>query len=663
MDNSAPYPLLHHGKMLNWYRIERVLGRGGFGVIYLATDTNLDHQVAIKEYRVLEAAGDVGEQTEQPSDYENAREGMRKFIAEARNLVRFKHPNIVRVMSVFEQNDTAYIVMEFEEGIDFRQHLSQAINRRESSLKSMIVPIADGLSKVHEAGFIHRDIKPANILVRTDGTPVLLDFGSARSSTPNNTEPLTALVSAGYAPLEQYSGGSERDQGPWTDIYALGAVLYFAVTGVDPVDSAKRGSAMINGGQDPLIKARMLGNGKYSQAFLSAIDWALQFRIADRPQSLQVWLDALLRIPTSSEPTRQVSSGGVSDQVKKQLDEVLAGISMDDYPTPKEVQMTGTKRAVARASKWWKVSLFIVTGLFLGSASWYAMQGETSQLPNRIKSFFNGQGTIGSGQVQTSEDGPASTVSEDNALLKSQLDDARNKARTLEAELAREQAREKARLQAQSDANEKELADRKLAQKESALAAKNAEDKALQEAQLKATAAKAAYERAQRRRLTQELDNASRYLEQGRFDEAEVALDKATRIDSSSQRLMQLRASWRAALELARAPVSDQEFDRIVSTFNELRKAIQRNDAAAMDRLTVNSSQNALFSQLMLRFAGLELTIDQIVLNNAGKSITAILRIDRMVRSNGDVAIPSEAYQERRLTSRRIGRTWSLIQW
>ncbi|MFT4729459.1 MAG: serine/threonine protein kinase [Granulosicoccus sp.] len=303
MDNTAPHPLLNHGEMLNWYRIERVLGRGGFGVIYLATETNLQHQVAIKEYRVLDQTGDFETKTADLTKRTTPREGMLRFFDKARNLVRFKPPNIVRVISVFQLNDTAYIVMEFEEGIDFRAHLKIAGNATESALKSMVVPIADGVAQVHQTGFIHRDIKPANILVRTNGSPVLLDFGSARNSTPANTQLLTALVSAGYAPLEQYSGGSDREKGPWTDIYALGAVLYFTVTGIEPVDSVKRASALLNGGQDPLIKARMLGQDNYSPAFLSAIDWALKFRISDRPRSLSVWLDALLRLPTSDQAT------------------------------------------------------------------------------------------------------------------------------------------------------------------------------------------------------------------------------------------------------------------------------------------------------------------------------------------------------------------------
>ena len=314
MESSAPYRTLEQGEMLNWYRIERILGRGGFGVIYLARDTNLEHDVAIKEY----VPGDIARRetdsrvlplTEEHGDAYHR--GLERFITEARNLVRFRHPNIVRVMSVFQENNTAYMVMEFEEGENLREHFANAPRARgEPSLKGLVVPIAEGLAEVHRAGFIHRDIKPSNILVRADGSPVLLDFGSARNAGGLATrQNLTALVSAGYAPLEQYddegSGGVENQQGPWTDIYALGGVLYHAVSGSDPVDSTRRASAVFNGGRDPLLPATLVGKGSYDDAFLRAIDWALSFRVADRPQTLADWLPALLsgtRPPSAAPP-------------------------------------------------------------------------------------------------------------------------------------------------------------------------------------------------------------------------------------------------------------------------------------------------------------------------------------------------------------------------
>ncbi|MEE9321533.1 MAG: protein kinase [Granulosicoccus sp.] len=325
--------------MLNWYRIERILGRGGFGVIYLATDTNLDHLVAVKEYIPSDIARRDGDSRVLPITEEHGdmyRWGLERFIKEARNLVRFKHPNIVRVMSVFQENNTAYMVMEFEEGQDLRRHLKLPGSNSEAALKELILPISEGLAEVHRHSFIHRDIKPANILVRKNGSPVLLDFGSARNASKYTAQGLTALVSIGYAPLEQYNDESDEQQGPWTDIYALGGVLYYALTGNDPVDSARRGSALFNGGKDPLIAASVIGKGQYSDAFLNAIDWALQFRIADRPQSLVDWVPALLsNTPAEELPHRDsvyLPPGlAVNDIADVSGSDLLRGPSTDEF--------------------------------------------------------------------------------------------------------------------------------------------------------------------------------------------------------------------------------------------------------------------------------------------------------------------------------------------
>ncbi|MFT6304250.1 MAG: serine/threonine protein kinase [Granulosicoccus sp.] len=647
MDNTAPHPLLKHGEMLNWYRIERVLGRGGFGVIYLATDTNLQHQVAIKEYRVLEQAAAFETNATGMPKLTPLCEGMLRFIDEARNLVRFKHPNIVRVISVFQLNDTAYIVMEFEEGIDLRAHLRISENVTESALKSMVVPIADGLAQVHQTGFIHRDIKPANILVRIDGSPVLLDFGSARNSSPVNTEPLTALVSAGFAPFEQYSGGSECDQGPWTDIYALGAVLYFAVTGIEPVDSAKRGFALLNGGQDPLIKVRMLGQGEYTPAFLSAIDWALQFRISDRPQSLSVWMDALLRLPTTDQATKKVGNTPVINreaQKAVQFENDVNVVFLHDQPVPNEVLAAQLRRSSKGSYTWLGTAIIILVGISVTVASWFLLSDGADRFWQYTNTVYDGRSIVHKGKNSSRTD----NAFIDNATLQYELASARNKADALAAELLREQEKIKTSERARLLAKQKQMA----------------EEEAAKIVRLQAeSAAKLAQERAQRRRITQSLDLASHKLDLGRFDDAEVALDIVSSLDRDNNRLIQLRARWQAALEISRAPVSDQEFDSVVSHFDELRRAIQAKDVETVNRMTSASSQNELFALLTSRFSRLELSIDTFKLNNTEKSISATLRIDRMVRDTGDFSIPSDAYRERRLFSQRIGRQWSLIQW
>jgi serine/threonine protein kinase len=171
---------------LHWYVLDRVLGQGGFGITYLARDTNLDQLVAIKEYLPIDVATRKADSTVRPradDQGDRYRWGLDRFIREARTLARFDHPNIVRVYSVFEFNNTAYMVMRFEEGENLAAQLERRRTLPEAELLRMLLPVLDGLELVHNAGFIHRDIKPDNIHIRTDGSPVLLDFGSARASS------------------------------------------------------------------------------------------------------------------------------------------------------------------------------------------------------------------------------------------------------------------------------------------------------------------------------------------------------------------------------------------------------------------------------------------------------------------------------------------------
>jgi len=297
MDSTAhPADTLPNGTRLQNYRIARILGRGGFGVIYLAVDVNLAHRVAIKEYLPSDISARANDSRVFPSPASQAelyQWGLDRFVKEARNLVRFRHPNIARVTSLFQENNTAYMVMDFEQGQSLRDYVQASGNLSEATLKSLMKPIAQGLSEVHRQGFIHRDIKPGNLLVRDDGTPVLLDFGSARMAARDATHGLTALVSSGYAPLEQYNPESEEQQGPWSDIYALSGVLYFCIPQQDPPDSTQRSLAIVNGQADPLAPASVVCKTQYSEAFLRAIDWALSVRIADRPQTLSDWIPAL----------------------------------------------------------------------------------------------------------------------------------------------------------------------------------------------------------------------------------------------------------------------------------------------------------------------------------------------------------------------------------
>ena len=256
-----------------------MLGRGGFGITYLAIDERGGGQVAIKEYfpgecavrggdhRVLERSGD---------DHEDAfRWGLDRFRDEGRVLARFDHPNIVRVIGDFEAHGTGYIVMAYVGGETLSTRLAREGPLDEERSLAVVLPIADGLEQVHAAGYLHRDIKPDNIVIGGDGAPVLLDFGAARRALGDRTRRLTAVVSDGYAPLEQYARDSR--QGPWTDIYALGAVLYRCLTGRRLPDAPARVST------DELVPLGEAALRRPSQALQDAVHAALAVRVADRP--------------------------------------------------------------------------------------------------------------------------------------------------------------------------------------------------------------------------------------------------------------------------------------------------------------------------------------------------------------------------------------------
>jgi serine/threonine protein kinase len=226
---------------LHEYRIDQVLGAGGFDITYRARDVNLDKEVALKEYLPGELAmrsadgNVVAQETEREAGYQW---GLERFVQEARTLAKFSHPNIVRVLRYFEANATAYVVMDYESGNPHKTVLQLDPQPPKAKLKAWLGPLLDGLAAVHAAGLLHRDIKPDNIFIRADGKPVLIDFGAARQALGGETKSLTSILTPGYAPLEQYSG--EGKQGPWTDLYALGGVMYRAVTDKNPPDAVSR---------------------------------------------------------------------------------------------------------------------------------------------------------------------------------------------------------------------------------------------------------------------------------------------------------------------------------------------------------------------------------------------------------------------------------------
>ncbi|HEV3008113.1 MAG TPA: serine/threonine-protein kinase [Burkholderiales bacterium] len=280
------------------YRVEKVLGVGGFGLTYLAVDANLNLKVALKEYLPGDIALRAPDNSIAPRSAENADSygwGKQRFLDESRTLASFRHPNIVRVMRFFEANGTAYMVMEFVEGAALGDWIQTRRPLAEPQVAAIVGPLLAGLELVHKSGYLHRDIKPNNIYIREDDSPVLLDFGSARQ---RSTE-LTAIVTPGYAPFEQYQ--TQGNQGPWSDLYALAGVLYWMVVGKQPVDAVARLR------KDELAPAVQAGDrSRFRPEFLAAIDWALAPYEDQRPQSVAEWREALLGTGAPEPKTERV---------------------------------------------------------------------------------------------------------------------------------------------------------------------------------------------------------------------------------------------------------------------------------------------------------------------------------------------------------------------
>ncbi|MBF0625737.1 MAG: serine/threonine protein kinase, partial [Magnetococcales bacterium] len=290
---------LPKGATLLWYEILDVLGKGGFGITYLARDTNLDQLVAIKEYLPVGFA--VRDQSHSvrpnsPNDTKTFDWGLERFLQEAQTLAKFKHRAIVRVVSFFRNANTAYMVMEYEEGDSLEAVLRRKGQMTEQDVMVFLPPLLEGLEELHRNQFIHRDIKPANILIRKDGSPVILDFGSARQALGNAGDQMTSLLSMGYSPFEQYDSSGNR-QGPWSDIYAMGGVLYRCISGGKPPDAALRINARLRNSPDPMKPALEVGRGRFSDRFLIAVDKALESIETDRPQSVAAWRPLLLGAP------------------------------------------------------------------------------------------------------------------------------------------------------------------------------------------------------------------------------------------------------------------------------------------------------------------------------------------------------------------------------
>lgn len=280
---------LQSGTAVGEYTIERVLGQGGFATTYLCRDNLLQRQCVLKEFTPHEIVTRASNGQLKPKAWGHRKDldtALKSFLSEAQKLARFSHPNIVRINRYFAANETGYFVMDYEHGISLRTLMSHSKDRLdEREIETILLPLCDGLKTLHDAGLIHRDIKPDNILVRPDGSPVLIDFGAAIDLTTTRAGEFYVIATPRYAPFEQFD--ARFPQGPWVDIYALSATLYELISGTPPPQVGLRL------GHDPMRPACEIGRGIYGDRLLALIDQGLALDFRERPLSMADYISSL----------------------------------------------------------------------------------------------------------------------------------------------------------------------------------------------------------------------------------------------------------------------------------------------------------------------------------------------------------------------------------
>ena len=278
------------GTRISDFEIIGLIGEGGFGIVYLAKDTSLDRVVALKEFMPASFAGRVdGIQVavRAANNQSTFEAGLKSFINEAKMLARFAHPALVEVFRFWEGNGTAYMAMRLNRGETLRQVLNRGGEPfSEERIAQIMGPIFEALEMLHREQVFHRDVAPDNIML-AEGRSVLLDFGSARRIIGDGTQALTTVLKPGYAPIEQYSDDGTMKQGAWTDVYALGGVLYHLATGKTPMQAVSR---MMS---DPMQSVADITEGRFSANFSQAVGKAMSVHVDNRFQTVTEFRKAL----------------------------------------------------------------------------------------------------------------------------------------------------------------------------------------------------------------------------------------------------------------------------------------------------------------------------------------------------------------------------------
>lgn len=386
---------LHHlppGTILaEKYLIGTVLGQGGFGITYLAWDTNLNIKLAIKEYFPSGMLSRVPGQTNVEANSFEGKEqfiyGLDRFLSEAKTLAQFfEHPNIVTVRDFFRANDTAYMVMNYVNGITLGEYLRQSGGRLPYEKAAVIMmPLLDALKEVHRSGYLHRDISPDNIFIDTKGRVTLIDFGAARQEMQQKSRDLSVIMKVGYSPEEQYR--SKGIQGPWTDIYAAAATFYRLLTGEVPPESIDRVA------EDTLVLPSELGI-EINPPMEMALQKALAVRSQDRYQSIDEFQSALLDgekktvIETEQQDDQQIDAPVAQSTIEGEEESLkLEPKSKDTITDPVSPRKQKNLKAISAAA----AVIIAAIGLIAGGAGLFGGSEATEIATDENNPYENGE--------------------------------------------------------------------------------------------------------------------------------------------------------------------------------------------------------------------------------------------------------------------------------
>jgi serine/threonine protein kinase len=578
------------GTRLRNYELISVLGQGAFGITYLARDTLLGRELAIKEYLPSSLAVREGGTTVVPRSTQLAEDfvwGRERFLDEARTLVTLESvPAVVRVYDYLEANGTAYMVMALARGETLEQRL-----KREGSLPPPIVErllhrLLDGLEQVHATGFLHRDIKPANIILDAKNNPTLIDFGASRASMAHRTTAMTAVFTPRYAAAEQHTSD---EQGPWTDIYGLSVTLYCAVAGRPPPTAVER---ILNDRYQPLTE---LKPADFPHEMLRAIDAGLAVRAADRPQSIAAWRESF-----ASNQEWPDDATVVDRRLRRALEPAVpANERSGSQPSPAvPARVSGRKRGALYAGG--------ATAAILLAAGYFVFVSRTGQpeAGGKVDTELAARH-----QSDDAADAETKRQAEAAALAKAQAErqqaeaEARQKAEAEAKRRAEVEAQQRAEADAKqkADAEAKRKADAEAKQKADAEAKQKADAEAKQkadaEAKQKAEAeAKQKADAEAKRKADAEAKKADAEAKQKADAEAKQKADAEAKqkADAEAKQKADAEAKRKADAE-AKQKADDEAKQRADAEAKQKAdaEAKQRADAAAKQKADAEAKQKA----------------------------------------------------------------------